>query len=596
MSKMIPPYYSEEIKSSGEKQLFDFLRQDPATTDWICLHSLSLGKHVNRVYGEIDFVVLVPNAGIFCLEVKSGRVAREKGVWAYTNRYGKVFTSTVGPFRQARDGMFSLIESIRKHFGQNHRFTKLLYGFGVVFPHVIFSHDDPEIASWQVYDRTSRRHPVSSYIQNLSKQTHRSMEKQNWYDSETSRPNRSDIMELTDFLRGDFERIVKPTDALLEMDAHFLRLTEEQYNCLDHLRNNPRCLFEGGAGTGKTLLALEFARREASLNRKVLMVCYNKMLGKWIAGQVQKPLGDSVVVDSFHQYLERLICGSSVENQLKVARKNTETDPTYLFDELYPLLALDALDEGVIEPFDTLVIDEGQDLIRSEFLDVLDGLLIGGLAGGKWSIFCDFNHQTIYGDFDANTMLGELESRVSGFVRFELMTNCRNTRRVGEEVSLISGSDLPMFLPSNIEGLPVNYLFYTDDNHQSELLRESLSHLRADGIKNEAITILSPMALKRSSIGTGGASFTQIIDLSLSERLERSQGSIGFSTIHAFKGLESSVVIITDVKHLLDDQHRALMYVGMSRAKHRLLVLMHESAREEYQEAVRQSIRMEASV
>ncbi len=97
MARMVPPYYAEGIKSTGEKQIFDRLRGDPATTDWICLHSLNLAKHMKRVYGEIDFVVLVPNEGIFCLEIKSGRVARREGIWTYTDRYGDISTSTVGP-------------------------------------------------------------------------------------------------------------------------------------------------------------------------------------------------------------------------------------------------------------------------------------------------------------------------------------------------------------------------------------------------------------------------------------------------------------------------------------------------------------------
>ena len=101
-----PAHYTEEIKSTGEKQFFDLLRHDPATVDWVCLHSLSLARHVKRVYGEIDFVVLIPKEGIFCLEIKSGRVARQGGIWNYTNRYGDVSTSTIGPFRQARDGCF----------------------------------------------------------------------------------------------------------------------------------------------------------------------------------------------------------------------------------------------------------------------------------------------------------------------------------------------------------------------------------------------------------------------------------------------------------------------------------------------------------
>jgi phosphate starvation-inducible protein PhoH len=40
-----------------------------------------------------------------------------------------------------------------------------------------------------------------------------------------------------------------------------LSYTKEQYKFLDHLEDNERCLFQGSAGTGKTMLALESAKR-----------------------------------------------------------------------------------------------------------------------------------------------------------------------------------------------------------------------------------------------------------------------------------------------------------------------------------------------
>ena len=588
MAQMIPPYYPEEIKSTGEKLFFDLLRHDPATADWVCLHSLSLARHVKRVYGEIDFVVLIPNEGIFCLEIKSGRVARQGGVWNYTNRYGDVSTSTIGPFRQARDGMFSLLEAVRKHFGRQHRFTRLLYAFGVVFPHISFAQDDPEIESWQIYDRDSRRQPVSRYILNLSINTRRNVQFQPWYDEQGSRPSLSDIQELVNFLRGDFEQIVKPSDVLLETEEQIFRLTEEQYRCLDQLQDNPRCLFDGGAGTGKTLLALEFARREASSGKKVLLICFNKLLGQWLALEKGNSLPHSIKIDSFHHFLDRLIAASSVSNEFRKIKQTEDQD--YLFSELYPLFALDALSEDVVDSYDTLIIDEGQDLIRSEYLDVFDGLLKGGLAGGTWAIFCDFHHQTIYGEIDENTMLCELEQRTAQFTRFRLLTNCRNTRPIGEEVSFISGFDIPPFLPANVEGLPVNYEFYSDDADQCKQIDEIINQLRAEGIKSETITILSAATFEHSCLAAGDHISFEVTDLTKSGLQKRLRNVIGFSTIHAFKGLESSVIIITDITQVLNDRNRALLYVGMSRAKYRLSVLISDSARGEYQEAIRRSI------
>ena len=58
--------------------------------------------------------------------------------------------------------------------------------------------------------------------------------------------------------------------------------------------------------------------------------------------------------------------------------------------------------------------------------------------------------------------------------------------------------------------------------------------------------------------------------------------TIPFASIHAFKGLEAPAVIITDIDSLNDERSRALLYVGMSRARIRLFMLMHESCRASY--------------
>jgi len=112
MARMIPPYVSEEVKSSGEKQIFELFKNTPSTKDWVVFHSLNLSRHHRRLFGEIDFLVLAPALGIFILEVKSGQVKRMEGVWQYVNRFKEINASPTGPFVQAQDGMFSLLAAI----------------------------------------------------------------------------------------------------------------------------------------------------------------------------------------------------------------------------------------------------------------------------------------------------------------------------------------------------------------------------------------------------------------------------------------------------------------------------------------------------
>ncbi|MGC8603249.1 MAG: nuclease-related domain-containing DEAD/DEAH box helicase, partial [Desulfomonilaceae bacterium] len=60
MARMLPPVCPEKVSSSGERFLFQQLRDAPNSDSWCCLHSLELSRHVSKLCGEIDFVVAVP--------------------------------------------------------------------------------------------------------------------------------------------------------------------------------------------------------------------------------------------------------------------------------------------------------------------------------------------------------------------------------------------------------------------------------------------------------------------------------------------------------------------------------------------------------
>lgn len=283
MARMIPPYISPDIKSSGEKLIFDLFRNDPRTENWIVLHSLCLAKHARRLYGEIDFLVLAPGLGVFCLEVKSGDLKREEGVWKFKNKFGEITTSSRGPFQQVQEAMFTLMAAIKEKFGEHSRFSRFIYGYGVMFPHITFQENALEYETWQVYDRDSRPQPISTYIKQLAKHTKEKVERCAWFHEVESLPSKSDTESLLLFLRGDFERIVRPRDMLRDLEKQIDQYTSEQYLCLDQLQENPRCLFHGAAGTGKTMIAMESVRRSLFQNKKILLICFNRLLTRWLA-------------------------------------------------------------------------------------------------------------------------------------------------------------------------------------------------------------------------------------------------------------------------------------------------------------------------
>jgi hypothetical protein len=82
MAEMIPPYIYKDIKSVAERKIFELIKKDSLLSECTCFHSLGLARHQNKIYGEIDFVLL-SEGGIFCLEVKRGGIKREKDVWVF---------------------------------------------------------------------------------------------------------------------------------------------------------------------------------------------------------------------------------------------------------------------------------------------------------------------------------------------------------------------------------------------------------------------------------------------------------------------------------------------------------------------------------
>lgn len=579
MAKMLPPYISEDIQSTGEKLIFSLFQNDPKTSDWIVLHSLNLNQHVTRMYGEIDFVVLAPKLGIFCLEVKSGRVERKNGIWKFTNRFGKSVEKNRSPFSQAREGMFSIKEVIRRKFGLGSRLDKLLFSYGVMFPHIEFIANGIEEEQYQIYDRNSRSFPISNYIEKISSSTRKKAEQNHRFNTNESMPTIKEINELANFLRGDFEKIVTVNTLVTDRESELNAFTQEQYSCLDQLNENNRCLIQGAAGTGKTMIAMESARRSIAENKRVLFLCYNSILSDWLKTELVYDK-DQLIIDNFHGLLFNLC----KENNFQI--KNSDQD--FFFKNDLPLMALEAIDKGSIRPFDTLIIDEGQDLITAEYLDVLDALLIGGIAGGKWQIFCDFEYQAIYTKASKREMLDKLESR-SSFTNFKLNINCRNTRQIGEEVSLICGIEKLSYLVNKMEGFSVGYHFYNNSDEEQSILENLLIKFQEDKIPPNKITILSPHKLEFSIVNKLDRNAYKIEDYK-SKQINSKNLSTNFATIQSFKGMENSFIILVDIDLTKSEEILKLLYVGMSRARFGLQVIMNKTSQSTYRDIINKAI------
>ncbi|MFN0019486.1 MAG: NERD domain-containing protein [Pirellulaceae bacterium] len=578
MARMIPPKIHPEVKSSAERRFFDWIRDEAGTEDWICLHSLGLSEHEAKRRAEIDFLLLT-RFGIFVLEVKGGRVTRKNGEWHFTDRYGKTTTKSEGPFDQASGAMFGLERRLKQHFeASGQRQKNLLYGFGVVMPDTPFSDlIGTEAERRQLYDRDSirtERLSIKAYINRLAEYWRERSSLGN--NPGRYAPTEKDIEDIFKFLRGDFDR-VPSIGAIADASCHQMHALEAaQYQVLDAMEKYPvpRIMVQGGAGTGKTLLAVEIAKREAlRTGGDILFLCFNRVLAGVLRHNVKAPERGSITVDSIHSVLADLMKDTSCEQEFQQRKEGLK--PLQIFNELMPELGYRAMMEKECKRYATLIVDEAQDMLSQPMLDVMNEMLEKGLKDGRWWVFLDRNNQaSVFGVYDDDAMFRLMTSGVVVM----LTTNCRNTIPIATETEIVT---LPQFPPSaTIDGLPVQTRWYRKSDDQRQLLRTTMNMLINEDVDPRRITVLSCRKVEDCCAHQLGDSSLALITEDNGWKVGSTLlNQITYCTVSSFKGLENDFVILTDVDEVTPEWWKGVVYVGMSRARIGLYLLINDKLR-----------------
>ena len=553
MAHMYPNVFPEDSKSSGERKVFEFFKSN-APSNWYILHSFRLPAHKKVVFGEADFVVIAPNIGVYILEIKSGGVGFDGTYWLFRNREGKVEKKHRGPFQQAREAMFEIEKIITDELGNSYNSVNIEYGYGV-----IFTDDDifplqsiVEDERWRLY-----KNVVSPDYCSFIKSLHTNFEKElNMLRKRIPTPlTDSDASKIASRLRPIVDCVVPFRKFIEDTERDILSFTEEQYSCLDDIEINDHMVVTGGAGTGKTLLAVEEAKRAAEGGLSVGLFCYNK----YLADYIKSSLTDyDISVYSVHYYMTK-ICGNSIQDEKKDDK---------FFACLLPALATEVTSKDD-KKFDLLIVDEFQDICNTAYLDFFDAVLKGGLMDGKFTFFGDFARQAIY---DNSASLSTL-SNYAFFARKCLTINCRNTRNIGSELINVTGYDGKIY-KLMIDGEPVDYYVWNDTKEQIEKLNTRIKELKSKGFGGYSIVILSPKKRENSIINEYDPNGYLIGNYGDDNSLYYAM----FSTIQAFKGLESTIVILVDIDNYDNSQ---LMYIGLSRARSKMIVLESAAAQKQ---------------
>ncbi len=493
--------------------------------------------------GEADFVVAHPDLGLLVIEVKGGTIAFDAttGTWTSTSRHGHVY-AIKDPVDQARANKYALLSKLQELPGWRGRVT---LGHAVAFPDVEVSGGRlrPDLPQVLILDR-KKLQDVEAAIRDVFA----------FWDAKDARdgPLGQDRLRLvTQLLARSFELRTPLGVELDAEDEQIIRLTEQQMWVLDMLRYHRRAAIQGCAGSGKTMLALEKARRLADEGFDVLLTCFNVPLARYLAQHVP----DNVEVLNFHDLCKALI------DEAGIYATPPRDQDTY-YNRFLPEKALDAI--GELGPqYDAIIVDEGQDF-REDWWVVLTSLLR------------DEENGILYVFFDDNQMLYEGRNPLPAFLKmpapFSLTRNCRNTQSIHRLVSRFHprGDALQCLGPAGRD--PVR-LPYASNKELRQLLRRTLHDLvNENKVRNTDIVILTPRGQRRTALQDGDT----LGNFTLVWREPRRPNEIQVSTVHRFKGLERKVVILAEVDpwaHKDPQTIPRLLYVGCSRARTHLIIL-----------------------
>jgi hypothetical protein len=553
--------------SISERLVYERLGRE-LPEEWVVLHSLGLPGHETKLWGEADIVVL-STTGIFALEVKGGQVACQDGVWRFGGPDFNSYTKREDPWTQSKGTMMAIRKRL---WAESADFKDVLFGFGVVMPMTRFTTTGVEIVPEVLLDKQEFKQKIDFYIGRLERYWREEYRKK--HGREYKRLTVDQIRAARQVLRPDLETALSIGGYLTGVESRLLQLTSEQIRVSRRMAANHRTIVRGPAGTGKTVIALERARQLSEEGRRVLYLCFNQLLADHVrAVLAADPRAANVEVYHVHAVYRKIIEEAGLVSCLKAE----DPENADFFPRRFPEIVTDALCEKPHDGWDALVVDEAQDLLTPEHLDAFDLMLRDGLRRGRWHLFFDPN-QNLYGSAIQEQVKARLADAYPAFE--DLYENCRNTRQVAVQTSIVSGIDLPV--AGAPDGPACDNIYYKSKVDCFQKLEDLITQLLEGDVRAQDIAILSTRKRENSIL----AVVTEIGGRPLAgtgEETALKSGALLFSTMHAFKGLERIVVIALDMAEIGETQWSMLHYAGLSRACGLLRTLLPVSTKKIYE-------------
>lgn len=534
-----------KIEPKSEQKVYKALYEQ-LPDNWLVVHSLEFVKKTSQYNShgdrEADFVIFAPEYGVLVIEVKGGGIECDGQTrqWYSIDRYQNKH-EIKNPLIQAKDAKYEIRNHL-KQMGQRN----ILLAHGALFPDIsnINALSNPATPN-NILGGSDKLSDLKTWIISIF---------QYWAGTQ---PNYDKLeasgVTIASQLYGKQVTIQQSLASKIETEIEQqIILTNQQKSILRQLRKRKEAIIEGGAGTGKTVLALDHAQTLAKQGLKVLLLCYNEKLGNKLKEKSQGI--ENLHPMSFHQFCNWRIKQVQNDTNRKLLEESAINYPNEdKFNVLMPDALINSYDLSPIT-YDVIIIDEGQDFKDEYWLAIEE--LRDRNSDTKLYIFQDGN-QAIYASTD--------ELPVNSEPLF-LFDNCRNTKPIHQlAYQYYQGEEIEA---PNIDGEPTQYIVKGSLEKQAFEIDKKIAELiHKEDIKPKDIAVI---VMDNFNTAQGLLEKTKNRKIWAFKEFSP-QSKVLVETAKRFKGLESKIIFLWVLDYSKTSEK--MLYVSISRARFRLWIV-----------------------
>ena len=547
----------------GEQIFCDLLKNEPYFSDWTLMWGLDIKNHPEKIEGQNDFLLIGP-PGIVVIEVKGGTIHNFNldGTFEWGDEFRPLLESDENPFKQARGNKYA----IRSYLKENERLRpiikKIIFSHGAAFPKGDISKlkktENIQFYQWQIWD--SKSEDIKRYITNIIEKSADILKEKFSISDERYILKEKEIQFILESLAIKANCVLKKTPSE-EIHDEIIRLQDHQVKQFD--QNHERVCIDGGPGTGKSVCAEYIANKLINNHKKVLWVSFNRFFT------------DSIK-ERFSQF-GLIEVKKSTQMMLDICKQNGI--PSHLDDpDLMSKFAESCLElsfENELDKYDSIIIDEAQDILTKDFYDGMDFIIKNGWKDGSWYVFLDSNIQAKV----HNRMEKETLKKIQNLAEFKATNkiNYRNSEEVIKNASTYA-SIKPITCRSQLKG---EVIVLSNSDNDEKFMENCIDDIIISGIRNPVLlTYKKSEDLLKSldhdylkNLAKRSKDRIHVVPYENSNIQQRN--TVKVANIAAYKGLENNDIIVDWQKNYYDNNMKEnLYYTALTRAHRNIYLIL----------------------